>query len=195
MSCTLHDRKPDWNAFVLGEMSRAERLEAEAHAASCAGCQREAAQLRMTLDSMAALREEEIPRRIAFVSDKVFEPHWWQKIFLRPSFAGAVLVAAAILAHGLMRSPAVLSRPVMETVDTAALEARVTEKVQAQMQTQLKDSVQAAVAKAVAATREQDDRRTAALLATAERRYEESAEILNKQVTRIYAMNSGAGVR
>lgn len=83
----------------------------------------------------------------------------------------------------------------METVDTAALEARVTEKVQAQMQTQLKDSVQAAVAKAVAATREQDDRRTAALLATAERRYEESAEILNKQVTRIYAMNSGAGVR
>ena len=43
----------------------------------------------VTLDALSTLREEEIPRRIAFVSDKVFEPRWWQKLFLRPSFAAA----------------------------------------------------------------------------------------------------------
>ncbi len=55
--------------------------------------------LRVTLDAMATLREEEVPRRIAFVSDKVFEPRWWQ-MFLRPSFAAGAVVAAAILVHG-----------------------------------------------------------------------------------------------
>ena len=187
MSCALNQAKPDWNAYVLGEMDRPARQQAEGHAAVCAECQQDVTALRMTLDSMAALRDEEIPRRIAFVSDKVFEPRWWRKMFLRPSFAGAALIAAAVLAHGVMRPPVSSAPP----VDVAAMEARVSEKLQAQMA----DSVQAAVAKAVAATREQDDRRTALLLASAERRYMESTEILNKQVTRIYAMNSGAGVR
>jgi hypothetical protein len=40
-----------------------------------ADCQDELAGLRVTLDAMATLREE-LPRRIAFVSDKVFEPRW-----------------------------------------------------------------------------------------------------------------------
>ena len=43
-------------------------------------CREELARLRLTLDALSTLREEEMPRRIAFVSDKVFEPRWWQSV-------------------------------------------------------------------------------------------------------------------
>jgi len=62
------------------------------------------------------MREEEMPRRIAFVSDKVFEPRWWQ-MFLRPSFAAALILAAAILVHAYARP------------DAAALQARIDQSV------------------------------------------------------------------
>ena len=53
----------------------------------------------------------------------------------------------------------------------------------------------AAVAKAVADTEKRDDQRTAALLASTERRYADAADFLNRQVTHLYALNTGAGVR
>lgn len=94
MSCESFD----WKAYAVGEMSPADRREAETHAATCTACREEVAGLRLTLDAMSTLREEEVPRRIAFVSDKVFEPRWWQQL-LNPTFAAACVVAAAILVH------------------------------------------------------------------------------------------------
>ena len=198
MTCKLQDARPDWKSYVLGELNAVARREAEAHAASCIGCQEELAAMRVTLDALATLREEEVPRRIAFVSDKVFEPKWWQ-IFLRPSFAAGALVAAAILVHAFVRS----STPTVASADAAAIEARVAaqvqqkvaEEVDRRMAAQLSAAVGQAVAKAVADTQKLDDQRTVRLLNAAEQRYSESAEILNKQVTQIYAMNTGAGVR
>src|SRR5205814_3061629 len=64
-------------------------------------CREELAELRLTLDTLSTLREEEIPRRIAFVSDKVFEPRWWQRFFT-PGFAGACVIAVAILVHAFI---------------------------------------------------------------------------------------------
>jgi hypothetical protein len=52
---------------------------------------------------MSTLPQEEVPRRIAFVSDKVFEPRWWQRMF-SPTFASACVIAAAILGHGFLQS-------------------------------------------------------------------------------------------
>jgi anti-sigma factor RsiW len=105
VSCTLMDSRPDWKAYALGEMDAGARQTAEAHAASCGACREELASMRFTLDAMSALREEEIPKRIAFVSDKVFEPKWWQA-FLNPTFAAACLLAMAILVHAFMVRPA-----------------------------------------------------------------------------------------
>jgi anti-sigma factor RsiW len=99
MNCESYD----WKAYALGELDRADRKEAEAHAALCADCREEAATLRLTLDTLSTLREEEMPRRIAFVSDKVFEPRWWQKIW-NPNFAAACVIAAAILVHAFART-------------------------------------------------------------------------------------------
>ena len=129
MSCKLEDARPDWKAYTLGELDAPARRAAEAHAATCSRCQDEAAEWRVTLDAMAVLKEEELPRRIAFVSDKVFEPSWWRRLaqsFLRPSFAAAGLIAAAILVHGFVRpagAPANLAPPGDIAVKTIAATA------------------------------------------------------------------------
>jgi anti-sigma factor RsiW len=114
MSCSQYD----WKAYALGELNATERGAAEGHAATCAGCREELAGLRLTLDAMSTLREEEVPRRIAFVSDKVFEPRWWQRLW-SPTFAAAMLIAAAILVHAFARPGA----------DPAAIEAQVNSAV------------------------------------------------------------------
>jgi anti-sigma factor RsiW len=105
MNCSFFDSKPeskpDWKAYVLRELGQDAHRQAEAHLATCSICHEEVATLRLTLDTLSTLREEEMPRRIAFVSDKVFEPRWWQRVF-NPTFAAGVLVAVAILIHGFM---------------------------------------------------------------------------------------------
>jgi hypothetical protein len=201
MMCKLQDTRPDWKSYALGELDAGARREAELHAVSCDACQEELAGVRVTLDALSTLREEEVPRRIAFVSDKVFEPKWWQSL-LRPSFAAGAVVAAAILVHAFVRPPA----PAMAGADVA-VEARITAAVQQQVATEIdrrvaaqvsgavQQAVTTAVTQAVAETQKRDDQKTVQLLTAAEQRYSESAEILNKQVTQIYAMNTGAGVR
>jgi anti-sigma factor RsiW len=128
MSCSSPNSKPDWKAYVLRELDRDASREAEAHLAACSTCHEEVATLRLTLDTLSTLRDEEVPRRIAFVSDKVFEPRWWQRVF-SPTFAAGALVAAAILIHGSLR-------PGQTQVDAAVakavtqVEARHTQELQ-----------------------------------------------------------------
>ena len=193
MSCKLGDARPDLKSYALGELDSRGRQDAENHVAACADCQDELGALRVTLDAMATLREEELPRRIAFVSDKVFEPRWYQKLFLRPSFAAAMVIAAAILVHAFVR-PVSLPNATAQ-MDTRAIEARVAAEVTARVQKEMDLTVTVAVARAVASTEERAAQRTALLLSAADKRYSEDADFLNKQVTRIYALNTGAGVR
>src|SRR5438477_2834429 len=132
MSCSFFDSKPesrpDWKAYVLRELGQDAHRQAEAHLATCSICHEEVATLRLTLDTLSTLREEEVPQRIAFVSDKVFEPRWWQRVF-SPTFAAGALVAAAILIHGSLR-------PGQAQVDAAVskaisqVEARHTQELQ-----------------------------------------------------------------
>jgi len=129
MSCVSPESKPDWKAYVLREMSADGARQAEAHLATCSICHEEVATLRLTLDTLSTLREEEMPRRIAFVSDKVFEPRWWQRVF-NPTFAAGALVAAAILIHGFMgTSQSQVDAAVAKAV--AQVEARHMQEIQA----------------------------------------------------------------
>ncbi len=116
----MNCEKYDWKAYALGELAANERRELETHAAACEGCRGELAQVRLTVDTLSALREEEVPRRIAFVSDKVFEPRWWD-VFLRPTFAAALVLAAAIVMHGYLMRPAAM--------DEAAIQAQINQAV------------------------------------------------------------------
>jgi hypothetical protein len=75
--------------------------------------QEELDRLRLTEAALCSLREEEIPQRIRFVSDPVFERSWWRAFWGSPArlgFAAAAMLSVAILVVGLThRVPAVFS--------------------------------------------------------------------------------------
>jgi hypothetical protein len=113
--------------------------------------------------ALDSLREEEPPRRIAFVSDTVFEPRWWRALWQsgpRLGFASAAMLAAAILVHAWVRpAPNVALAP-----DTAAIEARVG----AEVARRIAPAVQAAVAESEA----RQANNTKELVSAAQRRFE-----------------------
>ena len=77
MSCSPFDLRD----FYLKELTDPQQRQVEAHAKDCPACRQELEQLRLTQAALFSLRDEEIPQRIAFVSDPVFEPsraqRWW----------------------------------------------------------------------------------------------------------------------
>ena len=156
MSCSSVDLK----AYFLGELPPAERAPVEKHLDTCAGCREELERLDSTRSALASLRDEEPPQRIAFVSDKVFEPRWWQTIWRSGpamGFASAAMLAAAIFVHAY-------ARPAAAPVDTAQMEQRIEQQVDAR--------VGAAVTKAVASAEERQDQRIQQAVATAEQRFD-----------------------
>lgn len=123
MSCSNYD----WNAYALGEMDAASRRQAETHASTCSNCRHELASTRLTLDALSVLHDVDPPRCIAFVSDKVFEPRLWQRwaeSFRTPSFAGALLIALAILVHAFVHPAAVDQKQIQTIVASAVADAQ-----------------------------------------------------------------------
>ncbi len=128
----------DLTAYALGDATPSEREAAAAHLALSPEARDEFERLQYTLTALRGLGEEEMPRRIAFVSDPVFEAPWWKRFFAsgpRLGFAGAGLLAAAITAHGfLMRPlPAVVQAPpqVLAQISQADIDQAVAKAVQA----------------------------------------------------------------
>jgi anti-sigma factor RsiW len=70
MTNTPHDLRD----YVLDELTPQQRAEVERYLATSVEAREEVERLRLTQQSLLSLPEEEPPRRIAFVSDKVFEP-------------------------------------------------------------------------------------------------------------------------
>lgn len=105
MSCSP-DKVKD---LFFGELGAAERQEVQGHLTACAACQEQMELLHGTRAALMMVPDEEPPRRIAFVSDKVFEPSWWQRMWAsgpQLGFSAAAMLALAILVHGfLVRSP------------------------------------------------------------------------------------------
>jgi hypothetical protein len=136
----------DWKAYAFGEMNAPERREAEAHAAACSNCREELAGNRLTLDAMSTLRDEEIPRRIAFVSDQIFEPSWYKRAFRSfwsPNFAAACVIAGAILVHAFARpaaDPAVINAQIDSEVAKAVAIVQANDAEQIYRATTLNDS-------------------------------------------------------
>lgn len=104
----------------------------------------DAERLEQTIAALKAVPAEEIPRRISFVSDKVFEPNWWQRLF--PSAAwnmgAAAIVAASILGHGYLARP-VAAVPVAQAVPAVAQPSSTTqaESLEAAYQRRLDEAV------------------------------------------------------
>lgn len=107
MSCAPFDLNDYW----FEELGAEEKRQVEAHLRGCVGCREELDRLHATQRALLRLREEEIPRRIAFVSDKVFEPsgaaRWWAAVWESvPRLAWATALVLAVFFAG-----AWISRP------------------------------------------------------------------------------------
>ena len=98
--------------------------------------------LRLTTAALRTLPDREIPQRIAFVSDKVFEPSPFRRFFgARLGFASACVLAAALVVSAWHFSDAYRPAEVQTVVHTASVSPQ-----------QIND----AVAKAVAQVRTED---------------------------------------
>jgi hypothetical protein len=165
MSCSPFDLRD----YLLDELVEEGRRQVEQHVRSCGGCYEELERLRITHATLLTLREEEVPQRIGFVSDKVFEPSGlrrvWQTFWnssAKLGFASAAMLSVALLFFTFFRqAPAVAS---VVPVDTSRIEAQVAARVSA------------SVEKAVAESETRQASQTAALLAAAEQRFERQRE-------------------
>jgi len=198
MNCSTIDLK----AYVLGELPESERGRVAGHVRDCASCGEELERLNLTHLALVSLRDEEAPRRIAFVSDKVFEPRWWQRMWQSGpvmGFASAAVLACAILAHGAMRTA---TTPRVAAVDAAAIERQVS----AGVNERLNEAVTQAVTKAVADSEARQKRETATLLAAVDQKYEfqrkadlaavaTNMDIMRKEQARMFMASTGLEMR
>lgn len=140
MSCSPFDLRD----YLLKELSDGERRQVDAHVRGCAACREELERLQLTEAALFSLRDEEIPQRIAFVSDKIFEPSPWRRAWAafwgsgaRLGFASAAMLSVALIVFSLARTagtpePARASGPAAARVAPASVsEAEIQQRIQA----------------------------------------------------------------
>ncbi len=134
--------------YAFEELAAGERTAVEQHVAVCGECASELDRLRVTTAALRTLPDREIPQRIAFVSDRVFEPSWWRRF--RNSGAQMGFASACVLALAIVVSAWHFA---------GARETEVRTVVQAASAPQTgvpQEQIDAAVAKAVAQVRAED---------------------------------------
>jgi hypothetical protein len=148
MSCSPFDLKD----FFLKELPTPQALQVEEHIHHCSGCREELERLRLTEAALFSLRDEEIPQRIAFVSDKIFEPspvrRWFSAFWGsagRLGFASAAMLSAALVFSSVNKPAPATGHPnpvVIKEVATGP------------SQDEIQAKIDAAVAKAMAQSKE-----------------------------------------
>jgi anti-sigma factor RsiW len=160
MSCSPFDLRD----YFFGELPEEGRRLVDLHTKNCAACRDELNTLRSTQAILLSVPDEEIPQRIGFVSDRVYEPSRllrWCRAFWgsapRLGFASAAMLSAAIVVFAMHRPGPVTP---VAVVDVARL--------QSDFSRQLNEAVE----KAVAASDARHEQRTAELLAAAAKRFD-----------------------
>jgi anti-sigma factor RsiW len=153
--------------YAFDELAGNERRAMDEHIATCGDCAVELDRLRLTTAALRTLPDREIPQRIAFVSDRVFEPsafaRFWNAVLPsnRLGFASACVLALAMVVsawHFSATSRPVEIRTVVQTASTPA---------------DPQQQISAAVAKAVAQVRVEDARMIQAALQESERKHDQ----------------------
>ena len=172
MSCSPFDLKD----YFLQELPSPARVQVEAHVNHCPACREELERLQLTGAALFSVRDEEIPQRIAFVSDQIFEPsplrRWFSGFWgstARLGFASALVLSASIFFFAATRPApapgAVATRSTAVTPSMAAVTATPQE---------VQQQIQQAVSKAVAEVEARQSERTKQLVADFERRNDDT---------------------
>jgi anti-sigma factor RsiW len=145
----------DLNDYFLEELSGPELRQVEAHVKTCQACAEELDRLRIMGAALRSLPDEEIPQRIAFVSDKIFEPSPWRRWLAafwssgaRLGFAGAAMLSASLLVFAFRPAPAPVTIVRTVSVPAPASQAQ-TSAVATVSEAEVQRRIQAAVDKAV----------------------------------------------
>jgi anti-sigma factor RsiW len=177
MSCSPFDLRD----YFFGELPEDHRRQADLHIKSCPSCREEVERLRSTQAVLLTVPDEEIPQRIGFVSDRVYEPspvrRWWRGFWgsaPRLGFASAAMLSVAIIVSATHRPAPPAAAPVA-TVDVA--------KLQADFARQLNE----AVAKAVADSDARHEERTAKVLAAATKRLDAKRQADMAKISQSFA--------
>ena len=165
MSCSPFDLKD----YFLRELPSAQRAQVEGHVKGCPACREELEHLQLPGAALFSLRDEEIPQRIAFVSDQIFEPsplrRWLSGFWgstARLAFASAAMLSVSIVYFAATRpAPA----PERTAVATMAAVTPTPQEVQRQ--------IQEAVYKAVAEVEARQSEKTKQLVAEFSQRSDE----------------------
>ena len=162
MSCSPFDLRD----YYFKELAENERRLTEVHVKTCAHCREELDRLRGTETALLTLPDEEIPQRIGFVSDPVFEPsalrRGWDALWgsaARLGFASAAMLSIALMVFALTRPIPQIAAPAPATGRTA-------------LAADFSRRVNEAVQKAVAESEARQARQTQDLLAASEKRHE-----------------------
>jgi hypothetical protein len=198
MSCSPFDLRD----YFLKELGEPDRRTLEGHLKSCTGCREELERLRLTESALLSLREEEIPRRIAFVSDKIFEPsaalRWWQGFWTsgaRLGFASAAMLSTAILVFSIARTtpaPAPVANGGAAPISAAALEPEIARRVAEairQATAEIEASQARKTAEAVAAIEKRNEMDRQALVLAMEKNF----EYVSKRLSRFTIASAGYG--
>ena len=166
MSCSPFDLKD----YFLHELPSPQRVQVEAHVKNCPPCREELERLQLTEAALFSLRDEEIPQRIAFVSDQIFEPspvrRWFSGFWgssARLGFASAAMLSAAIVFFAA-------TRPAPAPDRTAVAPVAAVSPSPQEIQQQIKQ----AVAQAVAAVEARQTEKNKELVAFFERQSDET---------------------
>jgi hypothetical protein len=153
MSCSPFDLRD----YFLQELADPQQQrQVEAHVKTCAPCREELDRLRITEAALRCMADEEIPQRIAFVSDKIFEPSPWRRWLAafwnsgaRLGFASAAMLSASLVLFALKPAPAPVigvMRPAVPAAVTVTQTAAVPEAVsEADIQRRIHAAVEEAV--------------------------------------------------
>jgi hypothetical protein len=157
MSCSPFDLRD----YYFKDLAENERRLTEVHVKTCASCREDLDRLRGTETALLALPDEEIPQRIGFVSDPVFQPsafrRGWDALWgsaARLGFASAAMLSAALVVFSL-------TRPIPQA--TAPAPAVTRTAMQADFSKRVND--------AVAESEARQARRTQEVLAASDKRH------------------------
>lgn len=165
--------------YVFDEIPAAARAGVANHIAACPQCAAELARLQLTMAALRALPDREVPQRIAFVSDKVFEPSPVRRFFSafwnsgpRLGFASACILSAAFVIFAFHRPAEIRNNT------QTALPADFSRQVDAAVARQVNARIDKAVSDAVARVHAEDARLLQAALESADRKAEQRRRAL-----------------
>jgi hypothetical protein len=198
MSCSPFDLRD----YYFKDLAENQRRVTEVHVKTCAHCREELDRLRGTETALLVLPDEEIPQRIGFVSDPVFQPsafrRGWEALWgsaARLGFVSAAMLSAALLVFSFTRPVPQAGAPAPAITQTA---------MQADFSKRLNDAVAVAVSRAVAESETRQARQTLELLAATDRRHaletqammvrvQEYLEVEKKHLNTLILANNDAG--